>query len=124
MPYHLVLKVHNGNSCITTDIGSHLKLIVKDYCFARKTDLVSFSYKEGYIHILFNSNPSIQHSIFVNSIKTVTSRLVRKKFFHQLSEFDLDNKFWGRAYCLVADNKDAPEHIEKYLNQNTFRKGQ
>jgi putative transposase len=123
MPYHLVLKVHNSNLCITTDIGSYLNLIVKDYCIAHKTDLVSFSYKEGYIHILFNSNPSIQHSVFVNSIKTVTSRLVRKKFINQLSKFDLDNKFWGRAYCLVADNKDATVHIEKYLNQNTSRKG-
>lgn len=52
---------------------------------------------ESTLIISFEATPNIQLSSLVNNFKTVSSRLVRKKF-------NLDKNFWEQKYYLHTNN--------------------
>jgi len=53
----------------------------------------------------------------VNSLKTATSRLVRKEFSEHLGEFYWKPVFYSRSYCLVSCGGAPLEIVKQYLAQ-------
>jgi putative transposase len=55
-------------------------------------------------------------SIFVNNLKTVTSRLIRKEFSEQLKKFYWkDPVFWSRTYCILTCGGAPLSVIKQYI---------
>ena len=68
---------------------------------------------------MVNFTPVINPSIFINNLKTQSSRVIRKNFHQYLATFPLlEEKFWSRAYCLVVDNDKSQHFIDRYLRRN------
>lgn len=79
MHYHLVLVTKYRKKCFTPEILSFLKETSEELCHKWDCNLIEFGDEEDHIHMLISCHPSMQKSIFVNNLKTVTSRLTRKK---------------------------------------------
>jgi len=59
----------------------------------------------------------------VNTLKTVSSRLIRKKFKNHLDKYYLEPIFWSRSYCIISTGEASIEIVKKYIqnqgkNQN------
>ena len=80
-------------------------------------ELTEFGGEADHIHLLLDMHPNIMPSRFINSLKTVTSRLLRKEFSEHLSKFYWKPVLWTRAYCLVTAG-GAPIDILKQYIQN------
>jgi len=79
--------------------------------------LVEYGGEQDHIHILFSTHLNINLSRFVNTIKTVSSRLIRKKYPEHLSKFYWKPYFWSRSYCVVSSGGAPIEVIKEYIQK-------
>jgi len=68
-----------------------------------------------HIHLLLDMHPNIMPSRFINSLKTVTSRLLRKEFSNHLKKYYWKPVLWTRAYCLLTAGGAPLKVIRKYI---------
>lgn len=115
LKYHLVLVTKYRRKCFTESILSKLKILCQELCEKWDVVLEEFGGEDDHIHLLISAHPSMQLSIFVNNLKTVTSRLVRKEFAKHLSKFYWKPVLWTRAYCILSTGGATIETIRKYI---------
>jgi putative transposase len=121
MKYHLVLVTKHRNKCFTNKILDPLKLICEKQCKKWSVELVEFGGEADHVHLMLGLNPTIEPSKFINSLKTVTSRLIRKEYSEHLSKYYWKPVLWSRAYCLLTAGGGATlETLKKYI-QNQDR---
>jgi len=115
MQYHLVLVTKYRRKCFTPEILSFLKETSEELCRKWDCNLIEFGGEEDHIHMLISCHPSMQMSIFVNNLKTVTSRMTRKKFAKHLKQYYWKPVLWTRAYCILTTGGATIEVIKKYI---------
>lgn len=120
MKYHLVLVTKYRRKCFTNEILNRLEEICRKNCKQWEIDLDEFGGEADHIHLLLDMHPNIMPSKFINNLKTVTSRLIRKEFSNHLSKYYWKPVLWTRAYCLITAG-GAPISILKQYIQNQER---
>ncbi|WP_281819952.1 IS200/IS605 family transposase, partial [Vallitalea longa] len=66
-------------------------------------------------NLLFETPPQVELAKLVNTLKTVSSRLIRKKHSEYLKEYYWKPVFWSRSYCILTTGGATIEMIEKYI---------
>ncbi len=115
LKYHLVLVTKYRNEVITKPVLERLIEIFKEQSEKWDIEVLEINGEPDHIHLLIQSHPSVDLSKYINSIKTVSSRLIRKEFSEHVSQFYWKNYFWSRAYCLLTIGGAALETIKKYI---------
>ena len=115
LKYHLVLVTKYRKKCITKDMLNRFEEIIKDICKRWDVELLEFSGEEDHIHLLISAHPSMELSKFINNLKTVSSRLIRKEFKEHLSKFYWKPYFWTRAYFIATTGGAPLEVIKQYI---------
>ena len=121
--YHLVVVTKYRNKCITPEMLLELEKIFIRLLESQNSTILEFNGEEDYVHILFETPPQVQLSKLVNTLKTVSSRLIRKKFKNHLNEYYSKPIFWSRSYCIISTGEASIEIVKKYIqnqgkNQN------
>ena len=65
--------------------------------------------------VLFETSPQIQLSKLLNTLKTVASRLIKKKYEDHLKKYYWKSAFWSRSYCIVSTGGASIETIKEYI---------
>ena len=115
--YHLVLVTKYRRKCITRPIMQRVEAILEDLCRKWDCELLEFNGESDHVHLLVALNPKVQPSIFVNNLKTVSSRLLRKEFAPQLAKVDHNPVFWSRSYCILTCGGAPLSVIKQYIEQ-------
>lgn len=92
-----------------------LKSICLEQCKNWDIDLLEFGGEADHVHLLLSLNPTIEPAKFINSLKTVTSRLMRKQYADYLSRFYWKPVLWSRAYCLLTAGGAPIEILREYI---------
>ncbi|EJG0024301.1 transposase [Vibrio parahaemolyticus] len=117
MHYHLVLVTKYRRRCITPEVAAYLESQYKRLLETWDCELLECNGEPDHLHLLISANPKIQPSKRVNSLKTATSRLVRKEFSEHLGKFYWKPVFYSRSYCLVSCGGAPLEIVKQYLDQ-------
>lgn len=118
LKYHLVLVSKYRQKCITVPIMMRLKEIFMELCQKWECTLIEFNGESDHIHLLLDINPKIALSNFINNLKTVSSRYIRKDFSTHLAKFYYKNPiFWSRSYCLLTCGGAPLSVIKQYIEQ-------
>ena len=72
--------------------------------------LLEFGGEKDHIHIMFDTLPQVQLSKVVNSLKTSTSRLIRRDYDNYSKKY-----FWSRSYCIVSTVGASIDVVKKYI---------
>lgn len=105
--------------CLTKNILEDLEKIITDLCERWSTSVLEFGGENDHVHILIESNPNIEPAKLINCLKTVSSRLIRKKYKEHLAQYFWKPVLWTRAYCLLSAGGAPIDIIKKYIeNQN------
>ncbi len=80
---HLVLVTKYRRKVITAEVLLRLEEIFHSTCLKWESRVVEFNGEPDHVHLLIDYNPKVQISKFVNNLKTVSSRLIRKEFEQQ-----------------------------------------
>jgi putative transposase len=115
--YHLVLITKYRRRCITPEVAAYLEAQYKRLLETWGCVLLECNGEPDHIHLLISANPKVQPSKMVNSLKTATSRLVRKEFADHLGQFYWKPVFYSRSYCLVSCGGAPLEIVRQYLDQ-------
>ena len=92
MHVHLVFVTKYRREVFTKAILDDLRPIFSSVCADFEAELVAFDGEEDYVHLLVNYPPKVSVSSLVNSLKGVSSRMIRKK-----DDPDIRKKLWGGA---------------------------
>ena len=114
--YHLVLVTKYRRRCFTKLMRERLFEISQTICSRWDIELKEFGGESDHIHLLVSCHTSMQLSKFVNNLKTVTSRLIRKEFSDELKKYYWRPVLWTRAYCIVSVGGAPLEIIKRYIN--------
>ena len=117
LKYHLVLVTKYRRKCFTKIILKRLEEICHDQCKNWDVEMEEFGGEADHIHLLLDMHPNIALSRFINSLKTVTSRLLRKEFREHLSKFYWKPVLWTRAYCIITAGGAPIDILRKYIEK-------
>ena len=120
LSYHLVLVSKYRREILTAAMLSNLKGITSRLCESWGGELIDFAGEADHVHILFEGHPSMEPAKFVNNLKTVTSRLLRRDYGEHLARFYRKPVLWSGSYCILSTGGAPIEVIKRYLqDQNS-----
>jgi len=112
---HLVLTTKYRHKAITPTMLIRLEEIVKTFCQEQGCEVIEFNGEADHVHLLFSYYPQLTLSKFVNSLKTVTSRLIRKDFSEELKSVYWKPVFWNGSYFIASCGGVTVETLKKYV---------
>lgn len=116
--YHLVIVTKYRRKCITAPMLSRLKEICIQLTQKWECELLEFNGEADHLHLLLSLNPKVTPSVFVNNLKTVTSRLIRKEFSEHIKKFYWKKPvFWSRSYCILTCGGAPLSVLKQYIEQ-------
>ena len=117
LTYHLVLVTKYRKKCLSNEMLNRLEEIIKKNCTDWEIDLIEFNGEADHVHILLDMHPNIMPSKFINNLKTVSSRLIRKEFEEELKPYYWKPVLWTRAYCLLTTGEATIDVIREYIQK-------
>jgi putative transposase len=117
LKYHLVFVTKYRKRCVTKPMLERLQEIFKRFCEQWECVLLEFNGEPDHVHLLLSLNPKVRPSSFVNNLKTVSSRLIRKEFAMQLKKFYWKPVFWSRSYCILSCGGAPLSVLRQYIEQ-------
>jgi putative transposase len=94
-----------------------LKEIFSETAVKWECELLEFNGEPDHVHLLLALNPKVQISNFVNNIKTVSSRLIRRDFGSEIAKTYRKPVFWSRTYCVLTCGGAPLSVIKQYIEQ-------
>ncbi len=82
--------------------------------------LVEFDGKDDHVHLLVNYPPKIAIPSLVNSLKGVSSRLIRKKNYPSIQKALWGNSLWSPSYFAGSCGGAPLEIVKQYIQQQQF----
>jgi putative transposase len=92
MHVHLVFVTKYRREVFTQVILQELRNIFTRVCADFESDLLQFEGEDDHVHLLVNYPPKVSVSALVNSLKGVSSRMIRQKNYPRMRK-----KLWGAA---------------------------
>ena len=117
LTYHLVLVTKYRKKCLSNEMLNRLEEIIKKNCTDWEIYLIEFNGEADHVHILLDMHPNIMPSKFINNLKTVSSRLIRKEFEEELKPYYWKPVLWTRAYCLLTTGEATIDVIREYIQK-------
>ena len=86
-------------------------------CSDFESDLIEFDGEKDHVHLLINYPPKISVSKLVNSLKGVSSRLLRKNHGPYIQQFLWKNALWSPSYFAASCGGAPIDVIKRYIEQ-------
>lgn len=115
--YHLVLVTKYRKPALNADLLQRLEAIsaetLRRWCGA----LVEFNGEADHAHLLIQLPPDAAPSRVIGSLKSRSSRLLRRDYPTHLSRFYWKPILWSPSYCLVSCGGAPLSVIRQYIEQ-------
>jgi putative transposase len=117
MHVHLVFVTKYRRAVFTQAVLNELREIFASVCEDFEAELVEFDGERDHVHLLVNYPPKIAISNLVNSLKGVSSRLVRKTRFQEIEKILWKDHLWSPSYFAGSCGGAPIEIIRQYIEQ-------
>ena len=114
---HLVFVTKYRRSVFTKAVLEDLKEIFASVCQDFEAELVEFDGEKDHVHWLINYPPKVSVSRLVNSLKGVSSRLIRKKRYACIQDKLWAGALWSPSYFAASCGGAPISIIKQYIEQ-------
>ncbi|WP_302311236.1 IS200/IS605 family transposase [Parasutterella excrementihominis] len=114
---HLVFVTKYRRSVFTKAVLEDLKEIFASVCQDFEAELVEFDGEKDHVHLLINYPPKVSVSRLVNSLKGVSSRLIRKKRYACIQDKLWAGALWSPSYFAASCGGSPISIIKQYIEQ-------
>jgi len=115
---HLVFVAKYRKPIFDKDALQKLETIFSSVCLDFEAELKGFNGEKDHVHLLINYPPKVALSKMVNSLKGVSSRLLKKQR-PDLNQIYYKGKLWSPSYFAASCGGAPLTIIQKYIeNQN------
>ena len=91
--------------------------ILESVCSDFEAQLVEFDGENDHVHLLVNYPPKVSISKLVNSLKGVSSRMIRKKNYPSIREKLWGGALWSPSYFAGSCGGAPITIIRQYIEQ-------
>lgn len=112
---HLVFVAKYRKRVFTKVVLKDMRAIFQSVCGDFQTELVEFEGEYDHVHLLINYPPTVAISKLVNSLKGVSSRLIRKKKYPSVQKALWGNSFWSPSYFAGSCGGAPISVIRQYI---------
>ncbi len=113
---HLVFVTKYRKKVFTSEILKDLYVIFQDVCQNFETEIIEMNGESEHIHLLLNYPPKVSISKLVNSLKGVSSRLIRKQH-PELKKSYWKGGLWSPSYFASSCGGAPLSIIKQYIEQ-------
>jgi len=117
MHVHLVFVTKYRRGVFTAEIIDDLRGIFAEVCTDFEAELVDFDGEHDHVHLLVNYPPKVSVSTLVNSLKGVSSRMIRKKRYAAIKKKLWGNALWSPSYFAGSCGGAPISIIRQYIEQ-------
>jgi len=86
-------------------------------CADFETELVEFNGEPDHVHLLVNFPPKVSVARLVNSLKGVSSRLLRREFPDLVRHYWRAQRLWSGSYFAGSVDGAPLEVLHQYIKQ-------
>ena len=112
---HLVFVTKYRRGVFTSSMLATCEQIMRETCNDFGVTLVEFNGEDDHVHLLIEFPPTVQLSRLVNSLKGVSSRILRQKHPAQVKKYLWENHFWSRSYYIGTAGGAPLSVIREYV---------
>lgn len=114
---HLVFVAKYRRHIFTKVILADLRKIFESVCHDFEASLIEFEGEKDHVHLLVNYPPKISISKLVNSLKGVSSRMIRKKDHLAIRKYLWGKALWSPSYFCGSCGGAPIAIIRQYIEQ-------
>ena len=115
MHVHLVFVTKYRRKVFTKVILRDLESIFRETCLNFEAELIEVNGEQDHVHLLVHYHPKVSISKLVNSLKGVSSRLIRKKGYARIQKALWGNALWSPSYFAASCGGAPLEIIQNYI---------
>lgn len=113
---HLVFVTKYRKPVFTKEILESMQQIFLKICSSFNVELVEFNGEQDHVHLLVNYPPNVSLSKLVNSLKGVSSRLLRLQY-PELEKVYWKNVLWSPSYFAASCGGAPIAILKQYIEQ-------
>lgn len=120
MHVHLVFVTKYRRNVFTKEVIDDLGDIFAGVCADFEAQLIEFDGEDDHIHHIVHCPPKVSVSALVNSLKGVSSQMIRKKDYPSIRKKLWGGALWSPSNLLAGSCGGAPiEIVRQYIEQQT-----
>lgn len=116
---HLVFIAKYRGEMFTNEVLQDMEGIFREVCAKFEAELIEFNGERDYVHLQVVYPPKIAVSNLVNSLKGVSSRLLRKKKYASIPEEVWNDALWSPSYFAGSCGGGSIEVVRQYIEQQS-----
>ena len=123
LQYHLVLVTKYRKKVLAGEVAEDLKSICQRLITENfEGRIVEMETDKDHIHILFDIGPKYSVTEVVNSLKGVSSRLLRRDHKEELQKLLYGSSLWSESYFVSTTGGVTIEILKKYVESQPTKK--
>ena len=116
LQYHLVQVVKYRKRAFDNEkVIDLLKQKIHEISTTFQVEVIDIGCDIDHFHMIFRSKPTLDIPKYLNTIKTITSREIRRTF-PELKEKLWGDAFWSPSYFLATTGQVTLEQLKKYVD--------
>lgn len=115
MHVHLVFVAKYRRNIFTKQVLKELRALFEKTSKNFESDLIEFEGEKDHVHLLINFPPKVSVSKLVNSLKGVSSRMIRKKNYPSISNALWGKSLWSPSYFAASCGGAPLDIIKDYI---------
>ncbi len=116
--YHLIIVIKYRKNILTQDcIIDKLKEKIIDISNDFNVNVIDQNTDKDNIHILFESQPTLDMTKYINILKGHSSRYLRKEFKDILQKELYGDSFWSDSYYLATAGNVSLSKLKEYVEK-------
>lgn len=114
---HLVFVTKYRRGVFTKEVLDDLRVVFAGVCADFEAELMEFDGEDDHVHLLVNYPPKVSVSALVNSLKGVSSRMIRKKDYPAIRKKLWGGALWSPSYFAGSCGGAPISILRQYIGQ-------
>lgn len=118
--YHFIQCIkYRKKALYNQQIIELLKTKIHDISRSFDVEVLNIECDQDYFHMIFTSKPTLDIPKYINAIKTISSREIRRNF-PDVKNLLWENTFWSKSYFIATTGQVTLDILKRYVeSQNS-----
>jgi putative transposase len=123
LQYHLVQCVKYRKPVFQNEeIVTLLKNKIHEISGTFDVEVLNIECDKDHYHMIFKSKPTLDIPKYINAIKTISSREIRRNFVEELKPYLWGESFWSKSYFLATTGQVTLDMLKKYVDKQEVKR--
>jgi putative transposase len=115
LQYHFVQCIKYRKPALSeTKVCDYLTMKVREISETFEVEVLNIECDIDHYHMIFKAKPTLDIPKYINAIKTITSREIKRNF-PEIQKYIWGEAFWSKSYFLATTGQVTLDMLKKYV---------